>query len=284
MYIWTSWMRTCCWICLLNSLWIKHSLHDITNMDRYIWVYTNSKLWMTKEVQGLLRERNTAFNQLTGSCTALPGGSEGLRLHNRGGLRTASRATTPGRCGEGSSTLLTTDTAACQLMMVASQLNASNQTIIDLRRSKIDVLAPFHWWDCVERVSNFMFLSMHIEDNFTGNINTRAFIKKAQQRFYLLRVLRDNQLTQRHLLCFYGCSIQSILTYCGPPTVQQQIWSCSRGSSQQPRKSPVPPFPPWKNSTAPTWRGRLSTSSWSQLTQEMLWTVTFGQVFQNTKF
>ena len=39
-------------------------------------------------------------------------------------------------------------------------------------------------------------------------------LKKAQQRLYFLRVLRGNNITQRLLVSFYRCSIESILTYC----------------------------------------------------------------------
>ncbi len=67
---------------------------------------------------------------------------------------------------------------------------------------------------CVERVSEFRFLGVHLRDDLTWNTNTTATIKKAQQRLYFLRVLRNNHLPQRLLVAFYRSSIESILTYC----------------------------------------------------------------------
>ncbi len=40
--------------------YIKHCTDTVT-VDKYIWVYPNTKPWMTKKVLHLLRERDTAF-------------------------------------------------------------------------------------------------------------------------------------------------------------------------------------------------------------------------------
>ena len=45
-------------------------------------------------------------------------------------------------------------------------------------------------------------------------VNTTTIIKKAQQRLYFLRILRNHHLTQQLLVSFYRCCIESILTYC----------------------------------------------------------------------
>lgn len=58
--------------------------------------------------------------------------------------------------------------------------------------------------DCVERVPNFHFLWVHIEEALTWGVNTTE----------LLRVLRKDNIAQRLLLSFYRCSIESVLTYC----------------------------------------------------------------------
>ncbi len=68
--------------------------------------------------------------------------------------------------------------------------------------------------DCVERVSDFCFLGVHITEDLTWGANTAELVKKAQQRLYFLRVLRKNNIPQNLLVSFYGCSIESILTYC----------------------------------------------------------------------
>ena len=44
--------------------------------------------------------------------------------------------------------------------------------------------------------------------DLTWSTNTRAIIKKGQQRLYFLRTLRNNHLSQRLLVSFYRCSIE----------------------------------------------------------------------------
>ncbi|TKS65927.1 hypothetical protein D9C73_028553 [Collichthys lucidus] len=66
----------------------------------------------------------------------------------------------------------------------------------------------------VERVTNFRFLGVNIEDNLTWSANTSELLKKSQHRLYFLRTLRKNNITQRLLICFYRATIESIMTYC----------------------------------------------------------------------
>ncbi|KAK3518180.1 hypothetical protein QTP70_033875, partial [Hemibagrus guttatus] len=60
--------------------------------------------------------------------------------------------------------------------------------------------------DCVERVADFQFLGVQIEEGLTWSTNTSELLKKAQQRLYFLRVLRKNNVTQR-LLVSTSCSV-----------------------------------------------------------------------------
>ena len=66
----------------------------------------------------------------------------------------------------------------------------------------------------MDRVSSFRFLGVHIEEDLTWGVNTSEVLKKAQQRLYFLRMLRGNNISQRLMVSFYRCSIESILTYC----------------------------------------------------------------------
>ncbi len=66
----------------------------------------------------------------------------------------------------------------------------------------------------VETVPTFKFLGMHISADHYGAPNTKALVKKAQQRLHFLRVLRKNNLDQKLLLAFYRSSVESVLTYC----------------------------------------------------------------------
>ncbi len=90
----------------------------------------------------------------------------------------------------------------------------TKELIIDFKRKKTDIQPLFISGDCVERVSDFRFLGIHMEDNLTWSVNTTNVNKKAQQRLYFLRILRKYQLTQNLLVSFYRCSVESILTYC----------------------------------------------------------------------
>uniref|UniRef100_A0A3P9IGT3 Reverse transcriptase domain-containing protein n=1 Tax=Oryzias latipes TaxID=8090 RepID=A0A3P9IGT3_ORYLA len=90
----------------------------------------------------------------------------------------------------------------------------TKEVIIDFRRKKTAVSPLFISGVCVERVPDFRFLGVHIEEDLTWGVNTSELLKKAQQRLHFLRVLRKNNISQRLLVSFYRCSIESILTYC----------------------------------------------------------------------
>lgn len=97
--------------------------------------------------------------------------------------------------------------------------------------------------DCVERVPNFHFLWVHIEEALTWGVNTTE----------LLRVLRKDNIAQRLLLSFYRCSIESVLTYCicawyGCSTAAQRK-ALQRVINSAPKKSSSAPYPQWRNCT-----------------------------------
>ena len=88
------------------------------------------------------------------------------------------------------------------------------ELVIDFSRNKKDIPPLIIKGERVERVSSARFLGVHIEEDLTWNVNTTEILKKAQQRLYFLRVLRGNNISERLLVSFYRCSIESILTYC----------------------------------------------------------------------
>ena len=55
---------------------------------------------------------------------------------------------------------------------------------------------------------------MHIQEDLSWRTNTTAIIKKAQQRLYFLRVLRNYHLREELLVAFYRISVESIISYC----------------------------------------------------------------------
>ncbi|KAI3369197.1 hypothetical protein L3Q82_007436 [Scortum barcoo] len=60
---------------------------------------------------------------------------------------------------------------------------------------------------------SFKFLGTHISENLSWTTNTSSLIKKAHQRLFFLRTLK-NHLSTAILGNFYQCAIESILTNC----------------------------------------------------------------------
>ena len=50
---------------------------------------------------------------------------------------------------------------------------------------------------CVERVSDFPFLGVHIEEKLTWDKNTTQVVKKAQQRLHFLKILKKNNMSDQ---------------------------------------------------------------------------------------
>ncbi|KAK1802485.1 hypothetical protein P4O66_022156, partial [Electrophorus voltai] len=64
----------------------------------------------------------------------------------------------------------------------------------------------------VERVDSFRYLGVHISQDLSWSRHTSSLAKKARQRLYHLRRLRDFRLPSKVLRNFYTCTIESILT------------------------------------------------------------------------
>ncbi|KAK1802115.1 hypothetical protein P4O66_004456 [Electrophorus voltai] len=64
----------------------------------------------------------------------------------------------------------------------------------------------------VERVDSFKYLGVHISQDLSWSRHTNSLAKKAGQRLYHLRCLRDFRLPSKILRNFYTCTIESILT------------------------------------------------------------------------
>ncbi|KAK1796897.1 hypothetical protein P4O66_000977 [Electrophorus voltai] len=64
----------------------------------------------------------------------------------------------------------------------------------------------------VERVDSFRYLGVYISQDLSWSRHTSSLAKKARQRLYHLRRLRDFRLPSKVLRNFYTCTIESILT------------------------------------------------------------------------
>ncbi|KAK1784957.1 hypothetical protein P4O66_018387 [Electrophorus voltai] len=64
----------------------------------------------------------------------------------------------------------------------------------------------------VERVDSFRYHGVHISQDLSWSRHTNSLAKKARQRLYHLRRLRDFRLPSKVLQNFYTCTIENILT------------------------------------------------------------------------
>ena len=91
----------------------------------------------------------------------------------------------------------------------------TKEIILDFRKSKRTVLPTLSIrGEEVERVESFKFLGVHISADLTWSVHTSHQVKKAHQRLYFLRKLKQAHLPRPLLVNFYRASIESILTYC----------------------------------------------------------------------
>ncbi|KAI5088762.1 gastrula zinc finger protein XlCGF28.1-like [Silurus meridionalis] len=63
----------------------------------------------------------------------------------------------------------------------------------------------------VDRVDSFQYLDVHITQDLSWSFHINTLVKKAQQRLYHLRRLRDFKLPSQVLKTFYTCTIESVL-------------------------------------------------------------------------
>uniref|UniRef100_A0A3B4FGV2 Reverse transcriptase domain-containing protein n=1 Tax=Pundamilia nyererei TaxID=303518 RepID=A0A3B4FGV2_9CICH len=64
----------------------------------------------------------------------------------------------------------------------------------------------------VERVDSFRYLGVHITQDLSWSCHINTLVKKARQRLFFLRRLRDFHLPLKVLKNFYSCTIESVLT------------------------------------------------------------------------
>uniref|UniRef100_A0A3Q3XE81 Ig-like domain-containing protein n=1 Tax=Mola mola TaxID=94237 RepID=A0A3Q3XE81_MOLML len=86
---------------------------------------------------------------------------------------------------------------------------------MDIRRSKqTEHSALLFNGEEVERVESFKFLGVTISADLTWSTHISHQVRKAQQRLYFLRKLRQTHLPRPLLTNFYRPTIESLLTYC----------------------------------------------------------------------
>ncbi|KAK1803836.1 hypothetical protein P4O66_003789 [Electrophorus voltai] len=101
----------------------------------------------------------------------------------------------------------------CQGNNLFLNISKSKELIVDCSKNPEWHYQPVRIKETtVERVDSFRYLGVHISQDLSWSCHTNSLAKKARQRLYHLRRLRDFRLPSKVLRNFYTCTIESILT------------------------------------------------------------------------
>ncbi|KAK1795573.1 hypothetical protein P4O66_001069 [Electrophorus voltai] len=104
----------------------------------------------------------------------------------------------------------------CKVNNLYLNVDKTKEMVVDFRRARQDHSPLAINGSSVEIVKNIKFLGVHIAENLTWTLNTSSITKRAQQRLYFLRKLREAHLPSPILTTFYravkiiGVSLLSI--------------------------------------------------------------------------
>ncbi|KAI5085493.1 gastrula zinc finger protein XlCGF28.1-like, partial [Silurus meridionalis] len=101
----------------------------------------------------------------------------------------------------------------CQENNLLLNINKTKELIVDFSRKQERSYQPLNIsWTPVEGVDSFRYLGVYITQDVSWSCHTNTLVKKARQRLYHLRCLRDFKLPSQVLKTFYTCNTESILT------------------------------------------------------------------------
>ncbi|KAK1806255.1 hypothetical protein P4O66_000131 [Electrophorus voltai] len=101
----------------------------------------------------------------------------------------------------------------CQENNLLLNISKTKELIVDCSKKQERHYQPVRIsGTTVERVDSFRYLGVHISQDLSWSRHTSSLAKKARQRLYHLRCLRDFRLPSKVLRNFYTCTIESILT------------------------------------------------------------------------
>ncbi|KAK1805630.1 hypothetical protein P4O66_019905, partial [Electrophorus voltai] len=100
----------------------------------------------------------------------------------------------------------------CQGNNLLLNVSKTKELIVDCSKKQARHYQPVRIsGTTVERVDNFRYLGVQISQDLSWSRHTNSLAKKARQRLYHLRRLRDFRLPSKVLRNFYTCTIESIL-------------------------------------------------------------------------
>ncbi|KAK1803843.1 hypothetical protein P4O66_003741 [Electrophorus voltai] len=101
----------------------------------------------------------------------------------------------------------------CQENNLLLNVSKKKELIVDCSKKQEQHYQPVRIsGTTVERADSFRYLGVHILQDLSWSRHTNSLAKKARQRLYHLRRLRDFRLPSKVLRNFYTCTIESILT------------------------------------------------------------------------
>ncbi|KAK1804879.1 hypothetical protein P4O66_019137, partial [Electrophorus voltai] len=101
----------------------------------------------------------------------------------------------------------------CQENNLLLNVSKTKELIVDCSKKQEQHYQPVRIsGTTVERVDSFKYLGVHILQDLSWSRHTNSPAKKARQRLYHLRRLRDFRLPSKVLRNLYTCTIKSILT------------------------------------------------------------------------
>ncbi|KAI5618092.1 gastrula zinc finger protein XlCGF28.1-like [Silurus asotus] len=101
----------------------------------------------------------------------------------------------------------------CQENNLLLNVSKTKELIVDFSTKQERSYQPLNICGTpVERVDSFRYLGVHITQDLSWSCHINTLVKKARQRLYHLRRLRDFKLPSQVLKTFYTCTIESVLT------------------------------------------------------------------------
>ena len=104
-------------------------------------------------------------------------------------------------------------TTWCDKNYLELNVKKTKELVIDFRRNPNDIPDLVIKGEKVERVSEYKYLGVVIDNKLTFTANTNAIHKKCQSRLYCLQKLRSLQVGKGVLQTFYRSFIESLLTF-----------------------------------------------------------------------
>lgn len=91
-------------------------------------------------------------------------------------------------------------------------MEKTKEMVVEFRRRVHIPLPLFIEGEAVDQVTIVKYLGLHISNNLKWTANTASIIKKAHQRLYFMRRLKQAGLSASVLTSFYWYVVESVLT------------------------------------------------------------------------